>query len=65
MHNLVYFTADSSRNAQQNIDAFIAFSKQLTDLNELITFEDNYWKNEVNFVKVGVSSKDREVVPLV
>lgn len=60
MDNLVYFTADSSRNAQQNIDAFIAFSKQLTELNELITFEDNYWKNEVNFVKVGVSSKDRD-----
>lgn len=61
MDNLIYFTADSSKTAQQNIDTFIAFSKQLTELNADITFEDNYWKNEVNFVKVGVSSKDRDV----
>lgn len=61
MDNLIYFTADSSKTAQQNIDTFIAFSKQLTELNADITFEDNYWKNEVNFVKVGVSSKDKDV----
>lgn len=60
MDNLIYFTTDSSKTAQQNIDAFIAFSKQLTELNADITFEDNYWKNEVNFIKVGVSSKDRD-----
>lgn len=60
MDNLIYFTADRSRSAQQNINAFIAFSKQLTELNTDITFEDNYWKGEVNFVKVGVSSKDRD-----
>src|SRR5690606_14256870 len=61
MDNLIYFTADSSKTAQQNIDTFIAFSKQLTELNADITFEDNYWKNEVNLVKVGVSSKDKDV----
>ena len=60
MDNLIYFTADSSKSAQQNINAFIAFSKQLTELNTDIIFEDNYWKGEVNFVKVGVSSKDRD-----
>ena len=40
-------------------DNFIVFSKKLSELNEDITFEENYWKGEVNFVKVGVSSKNR------
>ncbi|WP_180163051.1 hypothetical protein [Acinetobacter sp. YH12069] len=54
MDNLIYFTADSRKSAQQNINAFIAFSKQLTELNTDIVFEDNYWKKEVNFVKIDV-----------
>ena len=59
MDNLIYFTVDSSKSAQQNINAFTEFSKQLTELNTDIVFEDNYWKKEVNFVKIGISSKDR------
>ena len=59
MDNLIYFIVDSSKTAQQNINEFIEFSKQLTELNSDIVFEDNYWKKEVNFVKIGVFSKDR------
>ena len=59
MDNLIYFTVDSSNTAQQNINALIEFSKRLTELNSDIVFEDDYWKKEVNFVKMGVSSRDR------
>lgn len=59
MDNLVHFLSDDSKTPKQNIDNFIVFSKKLSELNEDITFEENYWKGEVNFVKVGVSSKNR------
>ena len=57
--NLIYFTPDIGKSTRQNINAFTEFSKQLTELNTDIVFEDNYWKKEVNFVKIGISSKDR------
>lgn len=60
MDNLVHFLSDDSKTPKQNIDNFIVFSKKLSELNEDITFEENYWKGEVNFVKVGVSSKNRD-----
>ncbi len=60
MDNLVHFLSDDSKTPKQNIDNFIGFSKKLSELNEDITFEENYWKGEVNFVKVGVSSKNRD-----
>lgn len=56
---LIYFSADVSKPARQNINTFIEFSKQLSELNADIVFEDNYWKKEVNFVKIGVSSRDK------
>lgn len=57
--NLVYFSPDESKTPKQVIVNFIEFSKQLSELNEEIIFEENYWKGEVNFVKMGISSKDR------
>ena len=60
MDNLVHFLSDDSKTPKQNIDNFIVFSKKLSELNEDITFEENYWKGEVNFVKAGVSSKNRD-----
>lgn len=56
---LIHFSADVSKSERQNINTFIEFSKQLSELNADIVFEDNYWKKEVNFVKIGVSSRDR------
>lgn len=64
MDNLVYFLSDNNKTPKQNIDNFIAFSKQLSELNEDIKFEENYWKDEVNFVKVGVSSRNKDPINL-
>lgn len=57
--NLLYFSSRKCTSPAEELSRFIFFSKSLKELNEDIKFEDNYWKSEVNFVKVGVSSKDR------
>lgn len=59
MDNLIYFPSDRMQSPYSEIKRFIDFVKQLSELNEDIRFEDHYWKGEVNFVKTGISSKDR------
>ena len=59
MDNLIYFLSDKIQSPYSEIKRFIDFVKQLPELNEDIRFEKNYWKGEVNFVKTGISSKDR------
>ena len=59
MDNLIYFPSDIIQSPYSEITRFIGFVKQLSELNEDIRFEDHYWKGEVNFVKIGISSKDR------
>ena len=59
MDNLLYFSSSKCTFPAEQISRFISFSKRLQELNDDIKFEDNYWKSEVNFVKVNVSSKDR------
>src|SRR5690554_34130 len=59
MDNLIYFPSDRIQTPDSEIKRFIDFVKQLSELNEDIRFEDHYWKGEVNFVKMGISSKDR------
>ena len=59
MDNLVYFPSEKIQSAYSEIKRFIDFVKQLSELNEDIKFDENYWKGEVNFVKTGISSKDR------
>ncbi|WP_019385591.1 integrase [Acinetobacter venetianus] len=59
MDNIIYFPSDIIQSPYSEIKRFIGFVKQLSELNENIRFEDHYWKGEVNFVKIGISSKDR------
>lgn len=59
MDNLIYFPSDNIQSPCSEIKRFIDFVKQLSELNEDIRFDENYWKGEVNFVKTGISSKDR------
>lgn len=59
MDNIIYFPSDIIQSPDSEIKRFIGFVKQLSELNEDIRFEDHYWKGEVNFVKIGISSKDR------
>lgn len=59
MDNLIYFPTERIQSPYTEIKQFIDFVKQLSELNEDIKFEDHYWKGEVNFVKAGISSKDR------
>lgn len=59
MDNLIYFPSDKIQSPYSEIKRFIDFVKLLSELNEDIRFEDHYWKGEVNFVKTGISSKDR------
>ncbi|MBF4454582.1 integrase [Acinetobacter sp. SK-43] len=59
MDNLIYFPSDKIQSPYSEIKQFIDFVKQLSELNEDIKFDENYWKGEVNFVKTGISSKDR------
>lgn len=59
MDNLIYFPSEKIQSPYSEVKRFIDFVKQLSELNEDIRFEDHYWKGEVNFVKIGVSSKDR------
>ena len=59
MDNLVYLKNKKIQSAYSEIKRFIDFVKQLSELNEDIKFDENYWKGEVNFVKTGISSKDR------
>ncbi len=59
MDNLIYFPSDKIQSPYSEIKRFIDFVKQLSELNEDIRFDENYWKGEVNFVKTGISSKDR------
>ena len=59
MDNLIYFPSDKVQSPYSEIKRFIDFVKQLSELNEDIKFDENYWKGEVNFVKTGISSKDR------
>ena len=59
MDDLIYFPSDKVQSPYSEIKRFIDFVKQLSELNEDIRFDENYWKGEVNFVKTGISSKDR------
>lgn len=59
MDNLIYFPSDKIQSPYSELKRFIDFVKQLSELNEDIKFDENYWKGEVNFVKTGISSKDR------
>ncbi|MCO8045426.1 integrase [Acinetobacter bohemicus] len=59
MDNLIYFPSDNIQSPCSEIKRFIDFVKQLSELNEDIRFDENYWKGEVHFVKTGISSKDR------
>lgn len=59
MDNLIYFPSDKIQSPYFEIKRFIDFVKQLSELNEDIRFDENYWKGEVNFVKSGVPSQDR------
>lgn len=59
MDNLIYFPSDKVQSPYSEIKRFIDFVKQLSELNEDIKFDENYWKGEVNFVKTGIPSKDR------
>ncbi|VAX43072.1 Uncharacterised protein [Acinetobacter calcoaceticus] len=59
MDNLIYFPSVKIQSPYSEIKRFIDFVKQLSELNEDIKFYENYWKGEVNFVKTGISSKDR------
>ncbi|MDV7415575.1 integrase [Acinetobacter baumannii] len=59
MDNLIYFPSDKIQSPYYEIKRFIDFVKQLSELNEDIRFDENYWKGEVNFIKTGISSKDR------
>lgn len=59
MDNLIYFPSDKIQSPYFEIKRFIDFVKQLSELNEDIRFDENYWKGEVNFVKSGISSQDR------
>lgn len=59
MDDLIYFPSDKVQSPYSEIKRFIDFVKQLSELNEDIKFDENYWKGEVNFVKTGISSKDR------
>ncbi|MEB3768155.1 integrase [Acinetobacter sp. MD2] len=59
MDNLIYFSSEKVQSPYSEIKRFIDFVKQLSELNEDIRFDENYWKGEVNFVKTGISSKDR------
>ncbi|MFW2084077.1 integrase [Acinetobacter baumannii] len=59
MNNIIFFPS-ATNTAEKNIHQFIEFVKTLDELNPEIKFSDNYWKGEVNFVKAGVSSKDRD-----
>lgn len=61
MDNLIPFQTKKESKPEDAIQSFIDFSKKLNELNEKIKFEENYWKGEVNFIKVGVSSKDRSL----
>ncbi len=51
MDNLIYFPSDKIQSPYFEIKRFIDFVKQLSELNEDIRFDENYWKGEVNFVK--------------
>lgn len=59
MDNLIYFPSDKIQSPYSEIKRFINFVKQLSELNEDIKFDENYWKGEVNFVKAGITSKYR------
>jgi len=59
MDNLIYFPSEKIQSPYSEIKRFIDFVKQLSELNIDIKFDENYWKGEVNFVKTGISSKDR------
>lgn len=59
MDNLIYFPSEKVQSSHEEINRFIDFTKKLSELNEDIKFEEHYWKGEVNFVKVGISSKNR------
>ncbi len=59
MDDLIYFPSDKIQSPYSEIKRFIDFVKQLSELNEDIRFDENYWKGEVNFVKTGISSQNR------
>lgn len=59
MDDLIYFPSDKIQSPYTEIKRFIDFVKQLSELNEDIRFDDNYWKFEVSFVKMGVPIKNQ------
>lgn len=59
MDNLIYFPSDKVLSSYSEIKRFIDFVKKLEELNEDIRFDDNYWKFEVSFVKMGVPIKNQ------
>ena len=59
MDNLIYFPSDKVQSPYSEIKRFIGFVKELSELNEDIKFDENYWKHEVNFIKMGVSLKNK------
>ncbi|MFK5893996.1 MAG: hypothetical protein QM504_12315 [Pseudomonadota bacterium] len=48
-------------DAKKNLADFIIFAKKLPPLNEDMKYDSAYWKKAVNFTKIGVSSKNREL----
>ncbi|WP_168396728.1 integrase [Acinetobacter indicus] len=59
MDDLIYFPSDKIQSPYSEIKRFIDFVKQLSELNEDIKFDENYWKHEVRFIKMGVSLKNK------
>lgn len=59
MDNLIYFPSDKIQSPYSEVKRFIDFVKQLSELNEYIKFDENYWKYEVSFIKMGVSPKNQ------
>lgn len=60
MDNVLIFTPKFEKDAKQNLEDFIEFSRKLPNINDKLDYASNYWKGAVNFTKIGISSKNRD-----
>tara|TARA_R110000737_G_scaffold352273_1_gene397573 strand:+ start:7905 stop:10040 length:2136 start_codon:yes stop_codon:yes gene_type:complete len=62
MSDLIIFRPKSEIDAEQNLKDFIEFSQKLPPLNEEMEYKTAYWKRSANFIKFGVSSRNRDKI---
>ena len=60
MSDEVIFRPKFELDAEQNLKDFIEFSQKLPPLNDKLEYKAPYWEGSVNFIKFGVSSRNRE-----